>query len=109
MTPDQVRASANQQIAASGRPNVDNGQYWVDAWNQWGSGDPAYFQTRLQQGLAGNPAGPKPLVSPFTPPPIGGGYSALSLPSLTANVAAGTANSAPQQSAINSLLQPGVE
>ena len=57
MTDDQVRALANQYITAGGAPNTDNGQYWVNAYHQFGATDPGYFQTRLEQGITQNVTG----------------------------------------------------
>lgn len=51
-TEDQVRTAVNQYITQGGAPNTDNGQYWVNAWNEWGKNDPNYFVTRLQAGIA---------------------------------------------------------
>lgn len=51
MTPDQVRALSNQYIGAGGANNIDNGQYWVDKYAQWGASDPGYFETRLKEGI----------------------------------------------------------
>jgi hypothetical protein len=56
MTADQVRVLVNEYIAAGGVANIDNGQYWVLAWSEWGSGDPAYFRTKLEAGIAGQPS-----------------------------------------------------
>jgi hypothetical protein len=63
-TPDQVRALVNTYIAAGGVANTDNGQYWVTEWPVWGSHDPAYFRTRLEQGIAQQP-GYNGIFSPF--------------------------------------------
>lgn len=68
MSPAQVQQAVNQYIAASGVPNTDNGQYWVTAWQQWGSQDPAYFASRLQQGVAGVASGPPPTAAPPAKP-----------------------------------------
>ncbi len=123
MTPDQVRALSNQYISAGGVPNIDNGQYWVDKYAQWGNSSPAYEQTRLEQGIGdqpgyngvfGNVSTPanaaattpvsglppmNPLPSPTSP------YASLTP---TANTAPLSANSAPQQQAINQLLTPSL-
>jgi hypothetical protein len=49
MSDDQVRALANQYIEKGGARNIDNGQYWVDAYHRM---DPGYLQSRLQQGVS---------------------------------------------------------
>jgi hypothetical protein len=54
MSPTQVNQLVNQYISAGGVPNTDNGAYWMNAWNQWGSSDPSYFLTRLQNGIVQN-------------------------------------------------------
>ena len=65
MTPDQVRAAANQYIAAAGLPNTDNGQYWVDLYaSSGGATDPGYFQTKLLNGIQQNGGN----MTPFGPP-----------------------------------------
>jgi hypothetical protein len=49
MSDDAVRALANQYIDKGGAKNIDNGQYWVDAYHRM---DPGYLQSRLQQGVS---------------------------------------------------------
>ena len=121
MTPDQVRALSNQYISAGGVPNIDNGQYWVDKYAQWGNSSPAYEQTRLEQGIGDQPgyngafgnvttpanaaqttplAGLPPLTPLSTPP---NPYAAVA-PTPTPLAA----NSAPQQQAINGILTPSL-
>jgi len=60
MTPDQVRALVNQYNASAGLTNTDNGDYWVNAWNQFGKNDPDYFMTRLVNGIATNGGNTQP-------------------------------------------------
>jgi hypothetical protein len=62
MSDDAVRALVNQYLTAGGstgaggaHPNIDNGQYWVNAYDQWGNANPAYFETRLEQGINDSP------------------------------------------------------
>lgn len=73
MTPDQVRAAANQYIAAAGLPNTDNGQYWVDLYaSSGGATDPGYFQTKLLNGIQQNGGNMTPFGAPSATAP--GGY-----------------------------------
>jgi hypothetical protein len=55
MTDDQVRAAANMYITQGGAKNIDNGDYWVQKYHEFGGNDPAYFQTQLQNAIAGQP------------------------------------------------------
>jgi hypothetical protein len=55
MTTAQAQSLANQYISAAGVQNTDGGAYWANAWNSWGSSSPAYFQTKLQAGIAAQP------------------------------------------------------
>ena len=55
MTDEEVRNLVNEYIAIAGVDNIDNGQYWVSAWDTWGSGAPAYFQGKLIAGIKGQP------------------------------------------------------
>ena len=73
MTPDQVRALANQYISAGGVQNTDNGEYWVNAWNQFGKKDPAYFLSRLKQGIGDQPGYNQKWGAQSTPGAAGGG------------------------------------
>jgi hypothetical protein len=54
MNPSNVQQMVNQYISAAGIPNTDNGAYWVNLWNNGGSSDPAYFQTKLLNGIQQN-------------------------------------------------------
>ena len=55
MTDEEVRALVNQHISHGGVQNIDNGQYWVDKYREYGSKDPAYFKTKLQAGIGDQP------------------------------------------------------
>jgi hypothetical protein len=68
MSNSQVNQMVNQYISAAGIPNTDGGAYWMNLWNNGGSSDPAYFQTKLLNGIQSN----------------GGNMSAFGAPSSTA-------------------------
>lgn len=55
MSGEDARPLINQYITAGGVANIDNGQYWVDNWNDWGRPDPAYFTTKLETGISKQP------------------------------------------------------
>jgi len=64
MSDDQVRALANQYIQTAGLPNTDNGQYWVNAFHQYGQNDPNYLMTKMLNGIQQNGGN----MSAFGPP-----------------------------------------
>jgi hypothetical protein len=68
MSSSAVNQMVNSYISAAGIPNTDGGAYWMNLWNNGGSSDPAYFQTKLLNGIQQN----------------GGNMSAFGAPSSTA-------------------------